>query len=785
MRLTSRRLRLRAMTGILGVTAALAVPLSAQAAVPTATVTVARSLLPASGSSLVTATFTEPVMGVGPEDFSLQGATLSAPSTSDGGWTWTATLTAGTTNVVAGNVTLDLTGVTSITTAEAGVGTVTSNTFDVDATRPTVTVTSSVTQLLSGESGTLTLRFSEPILVIGLSDISVPGAVVSDLSTTSDPLVYTARVTALSGVIRSTTPVVGTGWRDLAGNAPAADTTGAPIDIASLGPSVTISVGATSLRIGETSSVQIRFSEEPLGFSTATDLRVVGGSLDGLTRVDTTTFTATFVPEDGVQATTGSISVISGSYVGPGGNSGGGATATIAIDTQAPTVTLTLDDPLLSSGETTTVRLVFSEPVTGVFSGGLNALIPLGPLTAVDGGRIWTATVLAGTTGWTDLRIGYSLIGVHDLAGNPVAARSVLTDPFDIDTTRPSVFLTSMDGTNLRAGQQATVEVHFTEPVQAAPTVSGPHLTAGTPTTADGGSSWTIVLTPDADTLAVFQTLTIDMAAVRDLAGNPINGTTTATHLYSIDTRRPTATVDIADTVLTGIDTTIGTITFSEAVTSFGASAITAPGLSVGTPYSIDGGATWYVSLSALADTAATGTVTVDLTRMVNGAGNAGVGTASSTTYEVDTVRPTLAITVGGTPQVGVVTPVTFRFSRAVLGFTDAAVSTSAGTLSALVTTDGGRTYTADLTPTSTASGALVTANLLGVTDTVGNTPATLSASSAPFAVLDVAAPPAAAPAPLPMLVSAGATGLADGLGLATLLLLLGGAVLLRRRRRA
>jgi hypothetical protein len=59
--------------------------------------------------------------------------------------------------------------------------------------------------------------------------------------------------------------------------------------------------------------------------------------------------------------------------------------------------------------------------------------------------------------------------------------------------------------------------------------------------------------------------ITLDNS-VADLAGNAAAGTTDSNN-YAIDTVRPTATIVVADTSLTAGETSLVTITFSEAVT--------------------------------------------------------------------------------------------------------------------------------------------------------------------------------------------------------------------------
>ncbi|HET7740253.1 MAG TPA: Ig-like domain-containing protein [Mycobacterium sp.] len=92
----------------------------------------------------------------------------------------------------------------------------------------------------------------------------------------------------------------------------------------------------------------------------------------------------------------------------------------------------------------------------------------------------------------------------------------------------------------------------------------------------------------------------------------------------------------------------------------------------------------------------------------------------------MDTQRPTATISVADTVlRDGQSTTVTFTFSEAVTGFTNADLTVSNGTLSGLSTADGGLTYTATFTPNTYVSDSTNTITLngtgAGISDAVGN----------------------------------------------------------------
>ncbi|WP_421578229.1 Ig-like domain-containing protein, partial [Shinella sp. M31] len=88
---------------------------------------------------------------------------LSSVSSSDGGITWTATLTptggiTDTTNLI----TLDNTGVADLA-GNAGTGITNSNNYSVDSQRPTATIVVADTALAAGETSLVTFTFSEAV----------------------------------------------------------------------------------------------------------------------------------------------------------------------------------------------------------------------------------------------------------------------------------------------------------------------------------------------------------------------------------------------------------------------------------------------------------------------------------------------------------------------------------------------------------------------------------------------------------------------------------------------
>ncbi|PMZ61582.1 flagellar hook-length control protein FliK, partial [Pseudomonas sp. GW247-3R2A] len=140
--------------------------------------------------------------------------------------------------------------------------------------------------------------------------------------------------------------------------------------------------------------------------------------------------------------------------------------------------------------------------------------------------------------------------------------------------------------------------------------------------------------------------IVLNNSGVQNGSGNAGSGTTNSNN-YAIDTVRPTATIVVADTALSIGETSLVTITFSEAVSGFTNADLTLANGTLSAVSSSDGGITWTATFTPSAsvnDT--TNLITLDNTGIADLAGNAGSGTTDSNNYAIDTVRPTATIVV-------------------------------------------------------------------------------------------------------------------------------------------
>ncbi|CAN7188036.1 Ig-like domain-containing protein [Pseudomonas sp. LjRoot263] len=698
---------------------------------PTATIVVADTALKIGETSLVTITFSEAVSGFTNADLTIANGTLTAVSSSDGGITWTATFTpSASINDTTNLITLDNTGISDLA-GNAGSGTTDSNNYAIDTVRPTATIVLADTTLTAGETSLVTITFSEAVSGFTNADLTIANGTLSAVSSSDGGITWTATFTPSAGINDTTNLITlnNTGVSDLAGNTGSGTTNSNNYVIDTAPPTATIVVADNALKIGETSLVTITFDQAVSGFTNA-DLTIANGTLTAVSSSDGgITWTATFTPTASITDATNLITLDNtGVQAAVSGNVGTGTTDSnnYAIDTVRPTATIVVADSALKIGETSLVTITFSEAVSGFTNADLT--IANGTLTAVsssDGGITWTATFTpsASINDTTNL-ITLDNTGISDLAGN---AGSGTTDSnnYAIDTVRPTATIVLAD-TTLTAGETSLVTITFSEAVSgftnADLTIANGTLTAVS--SSDGGITWTATFTPTVGVNDPTNLITLNNTGVSDLAGNTGSGTTNSGN-YTIDTVLPTATIVVADNALKIGETSLVTITFSEAVSGFTNADLTIANGTLTAVSSSDGGITWtatFTPTSAITDTS--NVITLDNSGVTNASGNAGSGTTDSNNYAIDTVRPTATIVVADSAlAVGQTSIVTITFSEAVTGFSLADLTVSNGTLSSLSTSDN-ITYTATLTPAASITDAtnLITLDNTGVTDGAGNT---------------------------------------------------------------
>ncbi|WP_034376688.1 Ig-like domain-containing protein, partial [Comamonas testosteroni] len=197
---------------------------------------------------------------------------------------------------------------------------------------------------------------------------------------------------------------------------------------------------------------------------------------------------------------------------------------------------------------------------------------------------------------------------------------------YAIDTQRPTATIVVAD-TALAVGETTSVTITFSEAVTGLDLsdFSVEHGALSHLMSSDGGLTWTAILTPTAGITDTSNVITLNNTGYVDAAGNTGSGTTDS-NSYAIDTQRPTATIVVTDNALRVGETSLVTITFSEAVTGLDLSDFSVEHGALSNLTSSDGGLTWTATLTPTAGiTDTSNLITLNNTGYVDAAGNSGI----------------------------------------------------------------------------------------------------------------------------------------------------------------
>jgi hypothetical protein len=261
---------------------------------------------------------------------------------------------------------------------------------------------------------------------VSTGSFSASNGSVTGVSTT-DNIHYTVTVSPTVGVQSGNVALslVAGGATDSAGNAVvAANLSGFDSQaIDTKVPTVTavsdnVSASVTNSAIG----FSVTFVEAVTGVST-NSFTATNGSVTSVTSSDGIHYTVNVTPSTGVQSGSVALSLVSGGAIDAAGNAA--VTANLsgldsqAIDTKAPTATITMSDSALTVGETSTVTVTFSEAVTGFDATDITAPNgTLGAFTSTDN-VTWTGSFKpnAGTTAANNV-LTLAASSYTDAAGN-------------------------------------------------------------------------------------------------------------------------------------------------------------------------------------------------------------------------------------------------------------------------------------------------------------------------------------------------------------------------------
>ncbi|MGX1172399.1 Ig-like domain-containing protein [Pseudomonas sp. R151218B TE3479] len=423
----------------------------------------------------MTITFSEAVTGFSNADLTVANGTLSAVSSSDGGLTWTATFTPTLGVTDATNlISLDNTGV-SDAAGNTGAGTTDSANYAVQTQVPTATIVVADSALQIGETSQVTITFSEAVSGFDNADLSVSNGTLSNVSSSDGGVTWTATFTPSANITDTSNLITldTSGVVNASGNSGVGVVNSNNFAIDTARPGATISLGDTTLGIGQSTTVTISFTEAVSGFDLS-DLSVANGVLSNLTSSDGgLTWTATLTPTAGVSDATNLILLDTSNVQDLAGNVGAGIaiSSNYALDATRPTATIVVADPNLTVGETTQVTITFSEAVSNFDLSDLSVTNgELTNLTSSDGGRTWTATFTP-TLNLTDPSnfIALDTSNVSDLTGNAGASVAV-SNNYAINTVVPNdvkpppEFLTSDPVTVIPPSEAPLQPIVFTPP---------------------------------------------------------------------------------------------------------------------------------------------------------------------------------------------------------------------------------------------------------------------------------------------------------------------------------
>ena len=618
-----------------------------------------------------------------------------------------------------------------------------------DGTAPTMAITSSTVSdgdTSNDSSIALTFTSSEATSNFAVGDISVSGGSLSNFAASSST-VYTATFTP-SGEGSTTIDIESSKFTDNAGNNNSA---ASQFNWTYDNTAVTVSsftLSDTALKVGDTATVTLVFSEAVTGFSSDDDITVQNASLTTMSTSDNITWTGTLTPSSSVEDASNILSLAT-TYTDLGGNAGPSATtANYSVETIRPSVSsFVLVDTDLDAGETTTVTLVFSEAVTG-FSSDDDITVQNGSLTAMSSSDniTWIATFTPTSSTDDTSNILTLATSYTDTAGNAPSSSST-TANYSVTTIRPTVSSVSFGDTTMKIGETSSVTIVFSEAVTgfANANVSMPNGSLSTLSTSNN-ITWTGTFTPTSDTEASSNALVID-TSFTDSDGNAMTSSYSSSN-YAIDTKAPTVAIT-SSTVSDGAASNDGyialTFTFSESVSDFVQDDLTVSG---GVISDFTGSGTTYTAnftpTVLLIDT----TIDIETSKFTDSAGNSNSAAATQFNWTYDGEKPIMTITAQhyvygwwySGPRIGTLANLedggitnsrwinlTFKATEDIVGFTANDISVTAnGSISHF--SGSGDTYTARFHPSAESYSNLRDgAKAISVaedlfTDSVGNT---------------------------------------------------------------
>ena len=603
------------------------------------------------------------------------------------------------------------------------------------------------------------VEFSEAVSGLDVSAIGVENGLVvaNSLTPSSDGVSYTFRVLADSDVEGVELEVsLSATVTDGAGNASEVSQAAASVSIdtqspnvLSFGPSVTAANSSTGAIV-----YTVVFSERVNGFAEDSNITVENGSIvagSWAQSSDGKSYTFSVLADSGLQGASLEVSINGVTISDFAGNEAvvSRSADPVLIDTQSPSVvSFGPSDGGFAAGGTLTLSsreieytIEFSEAVTG-FANNANITVEHGQVVGVwessEDSTIYRFTVQADIGVEGDLEVSLNDVTLTDSVGNS-AVVSQAASSVSIDTQSPSVVSFGLIDPNVEvtaADREVEYRIEFSEAVsglEASDIIVEHGTLVGDLTPSSDGLSYSFTVEADSDVEGVELEVSLS-ATVTDGAGNASDVSQAAVPV-SIDTQSPSV-LSFGPSVTAANSSTgaiVYTVEFSEAVTGFGADAITVSNDAPVEDFtSLDGGARYTFSVTAPDNVQSEQlVVSFDAATVTDAAGNASVVSQAAAAVSIDTQSPSVVsfgpsdgnFAAGGTLTLTDRTvEYTVEFSEAVLGFTADNISLTDGVVEEFTSLEGGTRYTFNVTAPGNAQADALEVSLSGtISDVPGN----------------------------------------------------------------
>jgi hypothetical protein len=153
----------------------------------------------------------------------------------------------------------------------------------------------------------------------------------------------------------------------------------------------------------------------------------------------------------------------------------------------------------------------------------------------------------------------------------------------------------------------------------------------------DGGITWTAILTPAPETFASSNVISLDYTGLTDLSTGISGLGSDYSSNFSVDTQRPTLSINIIDNVLTSGETTTVTLEFSESITGLNVDDFTVSNAVISNLVSLQNDEYWTATLTPNPNVSdVSNVISLNVGGISDLRGNAGLGTITSSNFAIN-----------------------------------------------------------------------------------------------------------------------------------------------------